>query len=1185
MQKETIPFYMGMKIFVPIFLVLIPVALFAQGIVLNELVSSNHNGITDEDGETADWIELYNNTEQNIDLSTYYISDDSQNLSKWQFPATTFSPSAFMLLFASGKDRKNLISHWETIIDQGDSWSYLPVSSAQQLNWISNTYNDTDWQKGPTGIGYGDGDDATVISNTLTLYMRKNFFLADTATVKSILLHIDYDDAFVAYLNGNEAARSNIGSPGERPAYNQWADTYREAEMYQGGSPEKFDISGEKGLLIPGKNVLAIEIHNYDPNSSDLTAIPFLTLGMTNAPLNARGVNPILDVPANAALHTNFKLGDDESLYLSDGQTILDSVHLKTAIADYSYGRISDAAGQWSFFAEPTPGASNNLSEYRDFSGEVTVSAPSGFYKTSLQVVISKELPTDSVFYTLDGSDPDRNDFIYNAPLTISGTTILRARTFSSTKYPGPVETKSYIFEDQSQLAVVSLVTDPPNLWDENSGIYVKGPNAQAELPFFGANFWQDWEKPAHIEFFDENGELGFSSNCGIKIFGAWSRANAQKSMSVFFRGEYGNPSLKYKLFKNSEISEYESFILRNSGNDWDATAMRDAFMQSLLDDIDVDKQNYRPVAVYLNGEYWGILNIREKINEHFIASHHNTDPDNINLLENQGVAVTGNASEYNTFLSGLQSLNLSTSQGFEFLTSHIDLDEFLNYQIAQIYFNNTDWPGNNIKFWKSNELDARWRWILYDTDFGFALYEPEAYKINTLNFALEEQGPGWPNPPWSTFIFRKVLENPQAKNMFINRMADLLNTSFKADKVLNCLDSLNNKIMSELPRHQQRWGHSSEFRNYHLQLMHEFAHYRATYLAGFTLTRFGLNGMSAVKVDSDNDGGYVRVNSVYPETYPWQGFYYNGIPVEVQAIAKSGYKFTGWTGSIESNQGLLTIDPIAAPDLTAHFEQMQASESEIVINEINYNSADDFDSGDWVEFVNAGNEIADLSGWIFKDENDDHQFIFPAGTMLKPDSFIVLADNDSLFSDKFSDPVRIMSINFGFSGSGELLRLFDAAGVIIDSLTYNDNDPWPLEADGAGASLELLNPGRDNSIAQNWKASAGYGSPGRINSVYTSLEQEEFSILPDAFSLHQNYPNPFNPDTRIMYDLSQNAYVNITVFDISGKIIKRIIDKNLNAGTYKIKFNANEVASGIYILKMTINNKLQFSKKMILLR
>jgi hypothetical protein len=1169
-----------------IIIFIIPTVVLSQRVVLNEIMSSNTSVVFDEDFDSSDWIELYNADSIAVDLKGYGLSDDSLNVQKWIFEDKILQPGEHFLIFASGKDRREAPAHWETIITEGDLWKYIVSSADIPANWIDHTFNDSLWEEGPSGFGYDTTPEVEDFPTDLedfrpfySVFIRKTFNIENINSILSATLHVDYDDGFVAYINGHEVARGSIGTVGVRPAWNDFAISH------EGGVLERFDLDNAADLLVEGENTIAIQVHNVSTGSSDLTLRPFFTLKMNEVPEDANGVDPALSFESLISyMHTNFSISaSGEKIILSDSAGILvDSVFVIPAITDISFARQTDGGLPW-IMQLPTPGSINSGNEIYGISDVVTASLPNGFYATPISV----ELSTDegAIFYTTDGSDPDSSSSLYTTPLVINETTLLKAVSIQPGYLPSEVLYHTYFINVETDLAVISLSSDPYNLFDYNYGIYEEGPGYTEPEPHFGANYWMDWERPAHIEFFDEDQNLAFSENCGIAIYGAWSRAHAQKSFSVKFRGIYGASSLQYRLFPNLDIAEYQSFILRNSGNDWPATMLRDAAMQYMVKDLDIDYLEYRPAVVFINGQYWGILNIREKISEHYVAARHGVDPQNIDMLENNASVIHGSADNYNDIINYIQSADMQSQDDYNYIANRIDLPEMITYFASEIYFNNRDWPGNNIKFWRERNENSKWRWILYDTDFGFNMYETGGQSENTLDFALATGVQGWPNPEYSTLLLRRLLLNPTIRTEFINQFADMLNTVFAPQTVVDLINTMNNRLNNEIDNHLSRWGQSSGNRESHINNMISFGQERPAHMRNHISSRWSLNGTSNITLNSSG-GGRIKINTLFfdENTLPWNGQYFKNNPVTIRAIAEDGYKFAGWSGTVTSEDEILVFSPSQNYNLTASFSADSNGTREIVINEINYNSSDTFDSGDWIELYNYSANPVDLSNWVFSDENQN-QFVFPFGSSIGSNSYLVIVNNDSAFNSRFFDVENYLSpMGFGLSGSGEFLVLVNDVGQIIDSLTYDDSPPWPTQADGGGSSLELMHHDLDNALGESWQASSNNGTPGMVNNGVTDItgNQNEFPV---EFKLYQNYPNPFNGTTKIRFSLDKEYRVSFRIYDVSGKLLLNNEPELIKTGIHHHTVHIDKYASGVYFYQILLNGQIADTKKMILIR
>ena len=1140
----------------------------SQSIIINEVAPTN-NTFVDEDGATKDWIELYNPSNQAINLENWSITDDISDPQKWVFPAIAVAPKDFYTLFASGKDRDVLLTY-RTVLAEGDACKYKIPNASTNSNWRAKEFDDNSWSNGSTGIGYGDGDDHTIVpTRTRSVYLRQNFRVSDPTQIAEIIFQVDYDDGFVAYINGVEIARANIDA-GVFPPYATGVITDREAELYQGLSPEKFTLKNVDKLLVGGENVLAIQVHNISTSSSDLTMIPFLTLGAKTPITEGKAVPDLLNL-SNSFLHTNFKVGHEETLYLFNSEKELqDSLYIPKLTSNITVGRFPDGANNNRFFESSTPNAPNSVTYFEQTLTETVVfSKTSGMFENGFPLTLSGASEGAMIRFTTDGSTPTSTSNIYQASLTIRLSGTVKAGIFKTGYLPSEIATHTYLIGTDHDLPVLSIAFNRPDFFNETTGMYTFGNDHEDEFPFFGANFWSDLEKPVHLTFF-ENGEAQFSTGAGAKIFGGWSRANPQRSLSLFFRKEYGEKSLKYPLFPNRPYAEYEAFILRNSGNDWQRTMLRDLTLTGLMENSNVDIQAGRPVVTYLNGAYWGIYNAREKINEHYLAALHNVPTKDITILERNAEVIFGDNQAYSELINFISSESMAAAANYEKVANEIDLASYIQYQVAQIYFDNTDWPGNNIKFWKHK--NGKWRWILFDTDFGFGIWNAQQYTNNTLEFALNPFGPGWPNPPWSTLLFRNLMENETFKKRFINTFADELNTRFLATNVRSKIEANERIVSKEMPAHITKWGQTSmtAWRS-KVNDMKNFAGQRPDFMRSYIRGAFSLptHKRIALTIASPNAGS-IQLNTIRITDNQWSGFYFPSVPITLTAIAKSGYTFSHWSGANTSTEKTIIIDPNRNLQLTANFIENEGNNlaSDVMINEINYNASEEVATGDWVELYNNGRE-QDLTDWVFKDEDDDHVFSFPVGTILGADDYLVLTRDSEKFTTQFPKVSNFIgNFDFGLSSKGEFLRLYDSAETLVDSVFYLPENPWPTAANGTGPSLELIDPTSDNTLPKNWTTFTSNGTPGRANGIYTSVNGGN-----ELASFIRIHPNPFGEQLIIKVDLPKSRDLQIDLLSIKGQVIQHLA-KQSNVREQQFEFALPLMTPGNYLIRILVDGE-----------
>ncbi|HSO86844.1 MAG TPA: CotH kinase family protein [Draconibacterium sp.] len=1150
-------------------------------------MSSNKLVVYDEDGDTPDWLEIINTGNTEVNLSDYYLSESKKNLLKWLLPDYKLKPNQPLLVYASGKDRLQIPLQWYTIINIKQNWKYFIPKSEPSSTWKSFGFNESGWLTGNSGIGFGDNDDNTVIPvGSISVFMRKKFTVTNLEKLKSLWFHMDYDDGFVAYLNGTEICRAGLGVSGAAVAYNQSASSH-EAKIFTGGSPDGFNISEFIHLLTDNENVLAIQVHNAGTASTDFTAIPFLTVGYEEQVAINTPVSSYLQMP-DLYPHSNFKLssqGETLSLTYKDG-TVADSISYGIIPANYSFGRDMENMTKWGYFVKPTPGSINFSTIASDIvKSEIQFSINDMFLKAPVQLTFSGTASGEEIRYTLNNNEPTEKSTLFRGPITLSKNTVVRARIFKTGAIPGKITTRTYLFDAPPTLPVISISTDSMNLWDNETGIYVLGDSYINENPYFGANFWEDWEKPASIEMTGVGGERLFALNCGIKIFGAWSRAHPQKSLAVFFKNEYGDPVLEnVQLFHSKPITSFKSLVLRNAGNDYYTTRFRDGMMTDLVKDMDTEIQAFEPVILYLNGQYWGQINLREKINEDYIASNHDVAADKIDLLEMNGSILHGNNAEYLELLDFLNYNSLANDDNYNIVANQIDISNFIDYQLSQIYFNNRDWPGNNIKYWKPQTENGQWRWIMFDTDFGFGLYNVNDYTLNTIQFALQTDGPDWPNPPWSTFLLRKLVINQKFKFDFINRFADILNTKFVGNEVVNHIDSMATIIRPEIKRHYNRWGSPSpgtwenEVKN-----MKTYALNRVSYVQSHINQQFVHAGIFDLTLSVEpSTAGSIKLNTIEVSGTSWKGKYFENVPVSLTGKAFRGHKFHHWeVDGVTVLDLTISVNLRKATTIKAVFVDDVDDGNSVVINEINYNPSTENNAGDWVELYNWGRVDLDVSGWILKDDDDLHQFVIPENTILKSSEYLVICRSITDFIAVHPNVSNyIGEMDFGLASTGDALRLYDKTVLLVDSVSFGSEFPWPVEPNGNGPTLELRHHTYDNAIAESWKSALeNLGTPGRENSVTTGSD-----LMTNGSSEKQLqiYPNPFITETRLKIGNNGFEPMKVQIYSIDGRMVRNDITADNEYVWRGDNQTGQKLLPGIYICKIQSGNSL-FTGKIIL--
>ncbi|MFN2424139.1 MAG: CotH kinase family protein [Cryomorphaceae bacterium] len=584
-------------------------------------------------------------------------------------------------------------------------------------------------------------------------------------------------------------------------------------------------------------------------------------------------------------LHTNFKIsknGEPILLSAADG-TVIDVYHPVVLLTDQGYGRLTDGGEALVYFSTPTPGSTNQGATLAGPPNEfVGYSHATGFYADTVMLELIATSPESQIYYTLDGTLPTDTAMLYEGPFPIYDRTdedngiamiptnptnapteyrwkapdgqvfkgtVVRAAAYSNGIPQTAVTTKTYFIDPVGRkrftLPVIALNTAPDHLYDYETGIYVPGlfHDQHPTTWYWGSgNYHQrgrDWERPVHFALIDTFNVPHLEMDGGLRMHGGGSRALPQKTHRIYARSDYGKEALNYPFFRTMTDASFSRIILRNSGQDFNATMFKDALAVSLVSHLDLEIQHSEPAAVFVNGVYWGIQNIRERIDKHYIARRTGANPDNLDIMNLRSIVevTEGSYDHFENFLSALETANMNSDAARALVEHTIVVENYFDHVISKVYFSAYDWPGNNVRFWREREPGSKYRYVLFDNDDAF-----RDVNHNTLEHGTATDGDHWPNPPWSTFLLRKVLENDSLRSRFIHRAHYHLSETFAPERVIAAVDSFEVLYDPHIEEHIKRWGYpeSKNVWSGKIEEFRQFAQYRPCMVSVHFTEKFG---------------------------------------------------------------------------------------------------------------------------------------------------------------------------------------------------------------------------------------------------------------------------------------------------------------------------------------------------------
>lgn len=745
------------------------------GLYINEFMASNATTICDSFGSYSDWIELYNSTDTDMDISGFGISDNLSQPMKYRFPdGTTIAAKGYLVVFCSGNEG----------MQNGELHAPFGLRSY--------------------------GEDVVIANRAGRIIDSYSFKNQET------------DVSMARIPDGAGEFQSNSQPSPGYPNTGAGYSAFDAANRLPLGGVYISEFGGSTGSVASDW----VELHN-----STGSAVSLGGYGLSNNPKNpAKWVFPDISIEpgeylllyatgsADKAQKKNLKLNfcissTGETLFFFDPNgKLIDKLSAGRMKSGQSYGR--DGSDNRYYYADPTPGAQNGKG-YEGITQLPAFSVTPGIYDNAVTVAITAG-EGETIRYTTDCTTPNASSEVYSGELSISKNSVIRAAAFRDGYLSGDVATATYLFRSDGvnhALPVVTLVTDPDNLWNSKTGIYATGdqfdPDAASyadtlkSATYYQAKFATEeqvdtiWEKPAAFSLFDDNGKQVFTQNVGIRIAGSFGRGRAQKGFNVIARKEYGKGSMEYPFFENRPYKEYKAVVLRAGAQDQNRSKIRDELASGLLEgtDINILYQAYRPTVLYLNGEYWGVYFMKEKRNRFFVAQHENTE-NNVDLAIGKGFKQRsyGDNSDWVSLYEYATSHDLSSAEAYAYVSERMDVDSFRDYMIAEIYNGNTD--TYNFQYYRLK--GGKWKFIFYDFCWGF-----QSPGHETLAFRMGKT----PSDVCSAKLFAAMLQNKGWRDSFCRRFGELLNTAFAPERVSALIDELYGYVEPEIKREREKFN------------------------------------------------------------------------------------------------------------------------------------------------------------------------------------------------------------------------------------------------------------------------------------------------------------------------------------------------------------------------------------------
>jgi len=516
----------------------------------------------------------------------------------------------------------------------------------------------------------------------------------------------------------------------------------------------------------------------------------------------------------------------------------------------------------------------------------------------------------------------------WRAPLgNFAMGTVIRAAAFKNGNKSDSLSGSFFVFPQGSpyrELPLVSVIIDRGSLFNHDTGIYVPGKHWNGISSWTG-NYYQrgdEWERTGNFEYFDSNesSKAIISQTVGYRIHGGWTRRFPQKTLRIYARREYGKNTLdfeNYKVFHNRDDTRFKRLLLRANGNDYEYAFMRDASAQYMVShNKTFDMQAFRSVVMFINGEFWGVCNIRERLDKHYFARVYGVDSENIDLLDFYGSDYDepseGTRDAFNRMTAFARTENLAHPIAMDSMFKMIDIDSYVDHYALQIILGNIDGVYNNHRVWRERRpfnrnasvgRDGRFRWLIFDLDQILEPWGPDS-RQPTLNMVFNASEP-------RNELFLNLMKNESVRHHFANSFANMLNSAFLPGRAEGIIDSIAKTISPVMSLQTGRWGYPGYWESAVTSLRENYRNkilgggfYSPDPFRNTVRTYFAAGADRSVTLKSDPAHGVIKINSMTVDSklpgttaqvYPWSGSYFANIPITVRGVGKPNYRIAKW--------------------------------------------------------------------------------------------------------------------------------------------------------------------------------------------------------------------------------------------------------------------------------------------------